>query len=217
MTRDIIRKLAGEFDKGITTEVQTVYVLAGIRKLIERDEAEEEYAGLRFHCDWALHSRMDRAAAKTILRKFDAAHMLLLQGNIELHNLPSELRIEIDRISRMKAFAEELSRFLAAYGLPPLTKHRSDGWSHFLHLYTKVIEDIPLMVSLPTARKTAKAGAADGAPKHISHVTVHFESAPETIKHAGEEEVLFKVTWTIHDKNGQSGDIFILNSFSLEP
>jgi len=73
--------------------------------------AEEEYAGLRFHCDWALHSRMDRAAAKTILRKFDAAHMLLLQGNIELHNLPSELRIEIDRISRMKAFAEELSRF----------------------------------------------------------------------------------------------------------
>src|SRR5258708_6215532 len=155
MTPDIIRKLAGELDAGITTEVQVVYLLAGIRKLIERDKIETQYAGLKFHCDWALHSSMDRAAAKAILRRFDAAHALL-RGNIELHTLPSDLRIEIDRISKMKSFDEELAKFLMAYGLPPLTQNRSDGWTHFLHLYTKVIEDIPLVVSVPAVKQKPK-------------------------------------------------------------
>jgi hypothetical protein len=50
-TRDIVSKLAGELDRGIETEVQVVYVLAGIRKLIERDNAKERYPDLKFHCD----------------------------------------------------------------------------------------------------------------------------------------------------------------------
>ncbi|MGD0887249.1 MAG: hypothetical protein ABSA46_20590 [Thermodesulfovibrionales bacterium] len=216
MTPDILRKLAVELNTGITTEVQVVYLLAGIRKLIERDKTEDQYPRLKFHCDWALHSSMDRAAAKAILRQFDAAHPLLL-GNVELHNLPAPLKSEIDRISTMHSFEEELSKFLAAYGLPLLTQHRYDGWVHFLHLYTKVIEDIPLVVAVPAIRKKPKQATSDTGPKHISHVTVNLEQARETIKHAGGEELLFKVTWTIYDKNGQSGDIFILNSFSLQP
>jgi hypothetical protein len=92
----------------------------------------------------------------------------------------------------------------------------ADGWTHFLHLYTKVIEDIPLAVAIPAMKRKPKQGTNDSPPKHISHVPVHCELARETIRHAEGEEVLFKVTWTVHDKNGQSGDIFILNSFSLE-
>src|ERR1700730_1735319 len=113
-TPEIIRKLKDELDKGIATEVQTIYLLAGIRKLIERDKVEDQYADLRFHCDWALHSSMDRAAAKAILRQFDAVQPLLLDGK----KLPSELRSEIDRISKMRSFNKELAKFLAAYGLP---------------------------------------------------------------------------------------------------
>jgi hypothetical protein len=182
VTPDIIRKLAGELDEGITTEVQVVYLLAGIRKLIERDKIEEQYAGLKFHCDWALHSSMDRAAAKAILRQFDSAHALL-RGKIELRALPPDLRIDIDRISQMKSFQEELPRFLAAYDLPPLTQRRSDGWPHFLNLYSKVIEDIPLEVSVPARRHKPKREMTDSRPKHISRVTVHCESARETVKH----------------------------------
>lgn len=214
-TPEIIRKLTEELDKGITTEVQVVYILAGVRKLIERDEVEDEYADLRFHCDWALHSCMDRAAARGILRQFDAAHPLLRDG-IELHKLPADLRSEIDRISKMKSFERELTEFLAAYDLPRLTKNRPDGWPHFLHLYTRVIEDIPLTVSLAAAtkKKKPKQGPPNSAPKHISHVTVHFEQARETLKHPKGEDVLFTVTWRIHDKNGESGTIPIYNSFS---
>jgi hypothetical protein len=215
VTPDILRKLARELDAGVKSEVQVVYLLAGIRKLIERDNIKEEYADLNFHCDWALHSKLDRAAAKKILKKFDAAHTLL-RGKIKLRDLPPPLSAEIDRISKMRSFEKEISRFLEKYDLPPLTKNRPDGWSHFLHLYARVIEDIPLMVALPAERKKkAKPAATDSAPKHISHVVVHFDEAREMIEHSAVgKEVLFKVTWTIHDKNGQAGDIFVLNSFS---
>src|ERR1700674_2888312 len=98
-TPEIIRKLKDELDKGIATEVQTIYLLAGIRKLIERDGGEDQYADLRFHCYVALQSRMDREAAEAILRQFDAAHTLLRNG-LALHQLPPALRNEIDRISK---------------------------------------------------------------------------------------------------------------------
>lgn len=199
-TRDIISKLTRELDEGITTEVQAVYLLAGIRKIIERDRVRDQYADLKFHCDWALHSKLEGTAAKDVLRKFDAAHALLREKKVELHDLPADLRAEIDRISKMKSFKEELSRFLETYGLPPLTKKRPDGWPHFLHLYAEVIEDIPLVVTDTTAT----------GPKHISHVVVHFEEVREDVG----GEALFKLTWTVHDKNGQAGSIFIINSFA---
>jgi hypothetical protein len=210
---EIIRKLAEELDRGITTEVQVVYVLAGVRKLIERDHIENRYADLRFHCDWALHSSMSRAAAKAILRQFDAAYPLLRDSG-KLHELPSELRYEIDRISKMRSFNKELAEFLDAYGLPPLTKNRPDGWTHFLHLYTKVIEDIPLAISVPREKK-AEQGPPLGTLEHISHVTVHFEQRP-TIKHDQGEEVVYAMAWWIHDKNGEPRSISIFNSFSKQ-
>jgi hypothetical protein len=199
-TRDIIGKLTRELDAGITTEVQVVYLLAGIRKLMERDEVMEQYPDLKFHCDWALHSKLEGTAAKDVLRKFDAAHALLRDKKIELRDLPAGLKDEIDRISKMRSFEEELAGFLETYGLPPLTKKRTDGWPHFLHLYANVIEDIPLVVT-----DTSATG-----PKHISHVVVHIEQALQDVG----GEVLFKVGWTTHDKNGQSGEIFVINSFT---
>jgi hypothetical protein len=203
-TRDIISKLTAELDRGVASEVQVVYLLAGIRKIIERDKIRDQYPDLNFQCDWALHSSLDRAAAKAILREFDAAHALL-RGNIKLRNLPPALRSEIERISEMRSFEQELSQFLATYGLPPLTNNRPDGWAHFLHLYAKVVEDIPLVVSSPAVAK------------HITHVTVHFDQAREVLTvNDGESEVLYRVTWAIHDKNGQAGSIFVINSFSLD-
>src|SRR6185369_3652850 len=144
MTAEILDKLTTELEKGITTEVQVVYLLAGIRKIIERDQIEDEFPSLKFHCDWALHSSMDRAAAKVILRLFDDAYGLLMH-DVRLGDLPPDLNTAIKRVSHMQSFETELEQFHKAYGLPTLTQKRSDGWAHFLHLYTKVISDIPLV------------------------------------------------------------------------
>ncbi len=178
-------------------------MLAGIRKLIERDELAGSYRTLKFHCDWALHARMDRASAQELLRLFDAAHPYL-KVDMELAELPRGLGTEIDNISRMRVFERELEQFLGRYGLPPLTHRRSDGWTFFLQLYTQVIADIPLVV-------TAGRQSGRRTLTHISSVTVLFERA---IKLTENGERFFKVRWQIHDRDGESGEVFVLNSYS---
>jgi len=198
---DIIRKLAAELNKGITTEVQALYLMASVRKLLEQQQAKKQYEYLTFHCDWALHSKLDGTTAQKILGKFDAANIHLKTG-VKLHDLHSGLRSEIDQISKMKPFEQELDQFLQANGLPNLDANRTDGdgWVHFLHLYAQVVQDCPLVM-------TGKNQSSS-----IASVTLHVELARRPV----EGDVFFKVTWTILDKNGLSGDIFVINSFCLK-
>jgi len=46
-------------------------------------------------------------------------------------------------------------------------------------------------------------------------VTPHIDMAKVSPQDGG--DMWFKVRWTILDKNGKSGEIFVLNSFSLPP
>ena len=194
MTGDIIDKLRAELDRGIGSEVQVVYLLVGIRKLIERDGLNEAYPALKFHCDWALHSKLDRAGARAILERFDSAHPSLKENQ----ELPSPLRNKINQISKMNAFCDELSRFLDAKQLPQVTLQSSDGWGYFLYLYTRVVEDIPLELS--------SAGSST-----VEKVTVHCEAGEKT---GNREETFYKVTWRIFDKNGEFGERSVINSYS---
>jgi len=198
MTSDIITKLGRELRTGITTEAQVVYLMAAVRKLLEQQEAKKQYEYLTFHCDWTLHSKLGGSTAQRILKLFDAANIQLRTG-VALRNLPPDLRREIHRISKMELFEQELCHFLQTNGLPSLETQRSDGWTHFLHLYAKVVEDCPLVMT------------GNNSTASIAKVTLHIELANQPI----EGDMLFKVTWTVLDKSGLSGDIFVINSFSL--
>jgi hypothetical protein len=201
MTKDIIRKLEAELNAGITTEAQVVYLLTAVRKLLEQQGAKQRYEYLTFHCAWALHSKLEGRAAQRVLKQFDAAN-IQFKAKVKLQNLPWDLKREIDKISKMEGFEKELSEFLDANGLPGLDKVRSDGWSHFLHLYAKVVEDCPLVMS-----------AKNNVTATIDAVTVHMELANRPC----ENEMFYKINWTVSDKNGQSGTLFVMNSFSLTP
>jgi hypothetical protein len=128
---------------------------------------------------------------------FDAANIQLRAG-VKLRGIPSDL--EIHRISKMEYFEEELTAFLLANGLPDLEHTRLDGWTHFLHLYTRVIQDCPLIIS-----------AKNNSTSTIDQVTVRVELANQPMG----DDMPYKITWTVSDKNGQSGDIFVINSFQL--
>ena len=114
---DIIRKLEAELGRGITTQAQALYLMAGIRRLLEQQQAKKQYEYLTFHCDWALHAKLGGPTAQKILKLFEAAH-IQLKTAVELRDLPSELRTEIERISKMKLFEQELYQFLQTNGLP---------------------------------------------------------------------------------------------------
>ena len=92
---------------------------------------------------------------------------------------------------------------MKANGLPTLEMIRSDGWIHFVHLYVKIVEDCPLVM---TAKNTSAT---------VASVTLKMDLAKAS-KHDG-GDLWFKVRWIIQDKNGLSGEIYVLNSFSPNP
>jgi hypothetical protein len=138
--------------------------------------------------------------AQRILRLFDAANLQLRDGG-KLENLPDYQHREIEFISKMTYFERELAQFLESYGLPSLDKNRPDGFAHFLHLYAKVIEDCPLVVT--DKNKDAS----------IVSVTISVDFAKAS---QDDGDMLFKVNWTVLDRNGLSGNIYVINSFSLK-
>jgi hypothetical protein len=199
MTSDILDKLTSQLDAGITSEMQVVYVLAGMRKIIERDGVRSSYRWLNFHCDWVLHPHLDRTDARAILNLFDAAHSQL-RGSVKVQALPEPLRTEVTRISHMESFEAEFDEFCKAYGLPRL-RAVPDGWSRFLHSYGKVIQDIPLTMS--------------GGGTHVCDVVVDCATASPLRLSDGGEETMFNITWNIFDHASKYGEIFVVHSFRL--
>lgn len=197
MIPDILQKLKRELTAGITTEVQVVYLLAAIRKILEQEGTAQQYKYLNFHCNWALHSSMDRRDAQEVLRLFDSVHAHFCSGSPE-DDLSADIKRDLQRISRMYSFAEEMDAFLQGKGLPGLATQRPDGWVYFLHLYTKVIEDCPLVLRNEDAMSVQK-------------VTVNIEFANQTVG----GELCFRVIWTVIDSAGKSGSHAVYNSFSL--
>lgn len=196
----IVAKLERLLARGIRSEAEAVYLMVEVRKLLEQQDAKQQYQYLTFHCDWALHAKLSGATAQRILKLWDAATVHLKAG-LQLDQLPGLLRMEIDRISKMDYFEREFEAFLATNGIPTLGSTRSDGWTHFLHFYTQIVEDCPLLMRSRNASAT------------IASVILQFESA----KRVTHGDVFFKVRWIIQDKGGKSGEVFVINSFSLSP
>ena len=193
---NIIDKLRDHINAGIRKEADALYLLAEVRKLLEQQGLKEGHKYLTFHCDWVVHPKMTGPMAQRILQKFDEANIHLKNG-LHVHELPNGLNHEIDRISKLRYFEDELSVYLKTNGLPDLSAVRPDGWSHFFHLYAQIVEECPLVMTA-------------GNGKSIEKVTVHFELAKQQVK----DEMLYKMTWVVTDKNGLTGDIFIINGFS---
>jgi hypothetical protein len=198
MKLEILEKLKKLLSAGITTEPQVVYFTTAVRKLLEQEQAKQQYRYLTFHCDWALHSELKGAMAQAILKKFDEANLQLKKGT-KLQDLPVSLRKEIEQISTMRAFRKELYHFLETTGVPTVDQKLND-WGRFLFLYSKVVEHCPLVL-------TSKSNAITS----VASVTVHLDVAKQPVN----GEMFFRVSWRILDKSGQSGDIFVINSFPL--
>jgi hypothetical protein len=196
----IVSKLEKLLAHGIRSEAEAVYLMVEVRKLLEQQDAKKQFPYLTFHCDRALHAKLSGPTAQRILRLFDTASVHLKAG-AELHQLPGLLKVEVDRISKMRYFEQQLESFLQNNGMPTLESTRADGWIHFLHFYAQVVEDSPLVMTAKNASAT------------IASLILRLELA-KRVEHG---EMFFKVSWIFQDKNGRSGEIFVINSFTLNP
>ena len=66
-------KLRRELSKDIVDELQVVYILSQIRKIIDDEKTENKYDILYLYCDWVLHSKLDRPKKRRyFINKFDS-------------------------------------------------------------------------------------------------------------------------------------------------
>lgn len=153
MKPDIVSKLKRELARKIDSEARVVYLLAEIRKLLETEEiasaatgepSPDEYFALKFHCDWAVHVRLDRSGAKRIVQRFDKYEKLLYELDT---GIPTELTFldELEQDLNLAKFREQLRRCLEAHGLDLTVTDDDSVWVNFLTYYCRVIEDAPLI------------------------------------------------------------------------
>jgi hypothetical protein len=135
----LVEKLQSLLNDGIDSEPAVVYFLVEIRKLLEIREAKLKYEGLTFHCEWALHSRMEYSMAKRLLKRVDELQEAI-NGRIELSQ---DAVKEIGELISAERFKRELEGFLASESLP-CGICAPPAWARFVTNYAKVISDCPL-------------------------------------------------------------------------
>jgi hypothetical protein len=192
---DIEVKLLNVINVGITSEPLAVYLLTEVRKLMERQNVKG-FEFLRFHCNWALHPKLTNTTAQEILMEFEKQH-IQLKEQMGANDLPQPFRTQIEKISKMSQFRNELNDFLGAHSLPPIDTGKG-GWTRFLFHYCQVIADCPLEIKPSNEEST------------VEKVTVTVEQAKES--QGGEH--FYRISWTITEKSGQTGVIDIYNSFA---
>jgi hypothetical protein len=186
-----VEKLRRELGREITTESQVVYILAEIRKMLEKTNDGTDYFALEFYCSFALHTKMSKAGAKRILERFDKAHPFLVRKE----EIPRDLRGEIDETIHLRTFERQLKQFLKTNELPTRLFTEGNEWLRFIQLYGGVIDEGELLVE------------GDGVQlEHIDRAVVRLQVASEPIGNG----VPFRLRWICHGKNGGQGEHFVI-------
>lgn len=139
MVKDILSKLDIELQQEIASDRQVVYILVETRKLLESLPVRDGFESLDFYCNWAVHTQMDRASAKALVRKVDENFSKLLGSGLNEQD-----NNWLDAVLSLESFRTQFLKFLEAHGLPK--EACSDRcWPTFLHFYSRVIQDCPLL------------------------------------------------------------------------
>lgn len=134
MKNDIRTKLQEELLKPLETEVQVVYILTRVRKLLEIGKKEKEFEILKFYCDWALHDQIDRIkddnSIKVFLKKVVAGD----DGAM------------INHILFFTHFHESFLKFLKAFDLPTTIYSDPRNRSKLNRLLAQIYSDTPVIL-----------------------------------------------------------------------
>ena len=143
MIPEIIRKLSEAFGEPLSREMQAVYILAEIRKLLELERLKSKYPSLNFHCCWALHVTAKGVGADRILKRFDDAYAYWK----DIHSAPKEVVLPLGRTMALSSFKLDLKCFLSRMQLPANLVTDEAQWLKFLTLYSAIIRDCPFKLS----------------------------------------------------------------------
>jgi hypothetical protein len=144
MKDELLDKLRAQLDAGITTEPEVLFVLIKIRKLLETRTTGPKSPTLKFFCDWALHTSLDRGGALNIIMQFDKVMEPYLAGDMDAFN--ASIEKHINDLLTAERFRNELQRFLSFHGLPYRLTSEQSSWQDFVDKYLSSVADSPLEI-----------------------------------------------------------------------
>ena len=129
--------------KPITDEPGVVYLMAQVRKLLEKDDSTKLNKALWMYCHWALHVDLTSpGTTMDFLKRVDC-----WVTNTVAYLIPSGSWAPIDEYHLLRefiyleSFRHQLRGFLGGYGLPLSLCELDAVWYEFVKAYSCVIED----------------------------------------------------------------------------
>lgn len=119
------------------------HALSRIRKVLEHDGAKGTSWTLVFFCDWILHTKLDRDAARKVLTTLDERLGRVVPGQPESID-PDGM---VMNILSFELFRLTLWKFLGANDLPTVWVADDFVWRKTAILYGELVKDTPLIMS----------------------------------------------------------------------
>ncbi len=143
MTKDIVSKLRDHLSRPLDTECAVVYLLAEVRKLLDRDDPNHVNLALWMYCHWALH--VDLTNTNTTLHFLELLDDYITAYLSDLTpNKPDTLHDSEKRLKEFafwESFRSQLRAVLRSYSLPTEFCDDDQSWFAYLSAYAGVIED----------------------------------------------------------------------------
>jgi len=133
--QEIVEKLSRKLLDEQISESDIVYILSRVRKILEINNFPAKYDRLRFYCNLALHSRIDRLPKST-------RDMLL-----RIKAGGSNPDIYQDSILGFEDFHRQFKEFLKEYKLPDSLYANTHGLEKFNELLASIYTDTPIILT----------------------------------------------------------------------
>jgi hypothetical protein len=187
-------KLRRLLSSAFTEECQIVYFLVELRKALELRGLLGNYTALKFYCDWAMHTRLDRAGAEEFLKRLDAVESANSFGIFG--DGGPKISVAMDFL-KQDLFRRDLCEALGVLDLETEVCTANNLWVAFLDLYASVVADCPLAIKNDSTKtKYVQEAVASKVSSPLPHYLEIDESDPA---------FAFAVEWRIKLKRPRLG------------
>lgn len=154
----------------LSEECHAVYLMAEIRKLLDRSEIKNaNYSLLRFYCDWTLHTQKERHLEHIapIIGK------MYLDVERQLQHLPVGVENTSDIVDFMyfKSLREEMQRFFEYSSIETTLTKNDECWILYISLMVNILVDQPIISPTPKVSVFAFHPAAARCVKGVLELT----------------------------------------------
>ncbi|HEY1947035.1 MAG TPA: hypothetical protein VGG97_08520 [Bryobacteraceae bacterium] len=172
----IVEKLRSELHRPVKTEMQVVYILVEVRKLIEHDKQQDVYPVLNFYGNWVVHTKLSASAvADRIVRLADEIMYRRANGTVD-----TTLEDEAVDFTEERLLRDQLRTFLESSDLPTEICTDPARWEAFRKRLVGVIEDVPL--ELRRSERSATPATKESKPTHfVESVIVKNKSTDDAL------------------------------------